>query len=97
MAALVLKYGTDRIVVNSAADWGISDPLKVPKTIDVMRAQGIADDAIQRIVWDNPAAFFGQSGRFNVDDLQARPVIDRSQKFEANSVLRGEQAQPARR
>ena len=97
MAALVLKYGTDRIVVNSAADWGISDPLKVPKTIDVMRAQGIADDAIQRIVWDNPAAFFAQSGRFNVDDLQARPVIDRSQKFEANSVLRGEQAQPARR
>jgi predicted metal-dependent TIM-barrel fold hydrolase len=97
MAALVLKYGTDRIVVNSAADWGISDPLKVPKTIDVMRAQGIADDAIQRIVWDNPAAFFAQSGRFNVDDLQARPAIDRSQKFEANSVLRGEQAQPARR
>ena len=38
MAALVKKYGDDRIIVNSAADWGISDPLKVPKTIAVMRA-----------------------------------------------------------
>jgi hypothetical protein len=33
MAALVQKHGSDRIIVNSAADWGISDPLKVPKTI----------------------------------------------------------------
>ena len=49
MAALVKKYGPDRIIVNSAADWGISDPLKVPKTIDVMRAQGIPDATIQRI------------------------------------------------
>ena len=60
MAALVKTYGDDRIIVNSAADWGISDPLKVPKTIAVMRAQGIADDVIQRIVWDNPVAFFSQ-------------------------------------
>jgi predicted metal-dependent TIM-barrel fold hydrolase len=89
MAALVKKYGTDRIIVNSAADWGISDPLKVPKTIEVMRAEGIADAAIKTIVWDNPRAFFGQSGRFDVDDTDAQPV-DRTQVFEQNSVLRGE-------
>lgn len=91
MAALVKKYGTDRIIVNSAADWGISDPLKVPKTIAVMREQGISDADIETIVWDNPVAFFSQSGRLNVDDLVQRPSIDRTQKFEANSVLRGEQ------
>jgi predicted metal-dependent TIM-barrel fold hydrolase len=90
MAALVKKYGSDRIIVNSAADWGISDPLKVPKTIDVMRAQGIPDETIRTIVWDNPVAFFSQSGRLDVADLDERPAIDRSQKFEANSVLRGE-------
>jgi predicted metal-dependent TIM-barrel fold hydrolase len=38
MAALVKRYGSDRIVVNSAADWGISDPLKVPKTIAALRS-----------------------------------------------------------
>jgi hypothetical protein len=90
MAALVQKYGSDRIVVNSAADWGISDPLKVPKTIAVMRAQGIPDATIEKIVWDNPVAFFAQSGRLDLADIAA-PAVDRSQKFEANSVLRGEQ------
>ena len=91
MAALVKKYGTDRIIINSAADWGISDPLKVPKTITVMREQGIVDADIQKIVWDNPVAFFAQSGRLDVADLEQRPAIDRGQKFETNSVLRGDQ------
>jgi len=90
MAALIKKYGSDRIIVNSAADWGISDPLKVPKTVDVMREEGIHDDTIRRVVWENPTLFFAQSGRFDVNDT-ARPAVDRTQKFEANSVLRGEQ------
>lgn len=96
MAALVLAHGSDRIIVNSAADWGISDPLKVPKTIAVMRAQGVTDDIIQRIVWDNPAAFFGQSGRFDLSGIEAPAAIDRTQKFESNSVLRGEQVPAVR-
>jgi predicted metal-dependent TIM-barrel fold hydrolase len=90
MAALVKKYGGERIIINSAADWGISDPLKVPKTVDVMREEGIADSAILQVVWQNPTTFFAQSGRFDVSDAGARPAVDRSQKFEANSVLRGE-------
>jgi len=90
MAALVKRYGTARIIVNSAADWGISDPLKVPKTIEVMQAQGIGDDVIKTIVWDNPRVFFGQSGRFDVDDLDTPKTADRTQLFESNSVLRGE-------
>jgi len=90
MAVLVKKYGPDRIIVNSAADWGISDPLKVPKTIAVMRAQGIPDDIIQQIVWNNPIAFFGQSGRLDLAEIGERPVVSRAEKFESNSVLRGE-------
>ena len=46
---------------------------------------------IQTIVWDNPVAFFAQSGRLDVADLEQRPAIDRTQKFETNSVLRGDQ------
>ena len=90
MAALVRKYGSSRIIVNSAADWGISDPLKVPKTIAVMRAEGIGEGEIARIVWDNPVEFFGQTGRLDVSDLEDQAAIDRRQKFENNSVLRGE-------
>ena len=90
MAVLVEKYGPDRIIINSAADWGISDPLKVAKTIDVMRDRGISDDLIQQIVWDNPVAFFAQSGRLDLVDIQERPVVSRTEKFESNSILRGE-------
>jgi predicted metal-dependent TIM-barrel fold hydrolase len=91
MAALVQKYGAERIVINSAADWGISDPLKVPKTIEVMRARGVSDQMIEKIVWDNPVAFFAQSGKLDVNGLEARPEIDRSQRFNTNTVLRGDQ------
>ena len=87
---LVKKYGSDRILVNSAADWGISDPLKVPKTIEVMRQQGIDDGTIQKIVWTNPVEFFAQSGKLDIAGVEARPEIDRKQQFETNSVLRGE-------
>jgi len=90
MAALVKRYGTSRIIVNSAADWGISDPLKVPKTIEVMRSQGIDDQEIRTIVWDNPLAFFAQSGCFDLSDIDTSDPIDRSKVFETNSVLRGE-------
>ena len=76
MAALVKKYGPTRIVVNSAADWGVSDPLKVPKTVEAMRAAGIAEDAIEKIVWRNPIAFFGQSGRLDLE--RARSAQGRS-------------------
>ena len=87
MAALVKKYGTDRIIVNSAADWGVSDPLKVPKTAQAMREVGISESDIEKVVWDNPVKFFGQSGRLELDT----PKVDQRELFEGNSVLRGQQ------
>src|SRR5262245_52823433 len=63
MVALVKRYGAERILINSAADWGVSDPLKVPKTVAAMRDAGIATKDIETIAWRNPLAFFGQSGR----------------------------------
>ena len=89
MAVLVQKFGSERIIVNSAADWGISDPLKVPKTIAVMREAGIDERAIETIVWDNPIAFFSQTGRLDPAELAAIPPIDRTQTFETNRVTRG--------
>jgi predicted metal-dependent TIM-barrel fold hydrolase len=90
MAALVKKYGPERIVINSAADWGVSDPLKVPKTAQAMREVGISEDAIEQIVWHNPIAFFGQSGRLDLGEMSAPLKVDQRQLFEGNSVLRGQ-------
>jgi predicted metal-dependent TIM-barrel fold hydrolase len=90
MAAVVQKYGTSRIIVNSAADWDISDPLKVPKTIAAMRERGIPDADIEQVVWHNPVAFFAQSGQLDVDTLGTRPEVDRTERFNTNTILRGD-------
>jgi len=90
MVALVQAFGSERILVNSAADWGVSDPLKVPKTAQALRDAGVSEAAIERICWDNPVAFFEQSGRLDLGELQRSPSIDQRRLFEGNSVLRGQ-------
>lgn len=90
MVALVQQYGSDRMVINSAADWGVSDPLKVPKTAAAMREAGISVEQIEKICWHNPIEFFGQSGRIDVEQLNATPAVDQTQLFEGNSVLHGQ-------
>ncbi len=91
MAVLVKKYGSERITINSAADWGVSDPLKVPKTAMAMREAGIAAAEITKIVWDNPVAFFAQSGRLDLGKHGEREPIDQTELWEGSSVLRGQQ------
>jgi predicted metal-dependent TIM-barrel fold hydrolase len=90
MVALVQRYGAERILVNSAADWGVSDPLKVPKTAAAMRAAGIADATIEAVCWKNPIAFFAQSRRFDARLLETALPVDQGRLFEGNSVLRGQ-------
>ena len=64
-ADMVELYGTERIMVNSAGDWGHSDPLAVPEFIFEMRSRGHDEATIRKIVHDNPLAFFGQCPRFS--------------------------------
>jgi predicted metal-dependent TIM-barrel fold hydrolase len=90
MVKLVQAYGAERILVNSAADWGVSDPLKVPKTAARMREAGIAQATIDQIVWHNPVAFFAQSGRLDLEAIGALRPVDQRQLFEGSSVLRGQ-------
>jgi predicted metal-dependent TIM-barrel fold hydrolase len=90
MVALVKRYGGERILINSAADWGVSDPLKVPKTAQAMKEAGIDGETIRTIVWENPLAFFSQSGRPDLGSVDAPPRIDQSKLWEGNSVLRGQ-------
>lgn len=91
MASLVQQYGSERIIINSAADWGVSDPLKVPKTIPKMRELDIGEEEITRIVWENPVAFFSQSDNMDLAEIEERPSIDQTHLHDGNSVLRGGQ------
>ena len=87
MVALLRQYGTDRVLVNSAADWGHSDPLNTFRTGQAMLAAGFTDAQVRTVLWDNPVAFYGQSERLVLDELPGfSPAAD---TFAGNSVLRG--------
>lgn len=90
MVELVKKYGAERIIVDSSADWGVSDPLSVPKTAALMLEQGVDMETVRRVTWQNAIDAYGQSGQIDVDGLLETPVIDQSQLFSDNSVLRGQ-------
>lgn len=90
MVEVIREYGFDRIVVNSAADWGISDPLMVPKLVQALLRAGFPADDVQKLVWDNPLAFFAQSGRIDRRALERPPVVTRRETHEGNTILRGQ-------
>jgi predicted metal-dependent TIM-barrel fold hydrolase len=88
---VLAEHGLDRMVVNSAADWGRSDPLKTAKTGAAMLEAGFAEEDVERLLWDNPVAFYAQSGRLLLDPLDDG---DASATFAGNSVLRGPRPAP---
>jgi hypothetical protein len=91
MVEIVKKYGPERVIVDSSADWGVSDPLSVPKTAKLMLAQGLSPEAVAKTTWQNALDAYGQSGQIDVEALLAKPVIDQRQLFADNSVLRGQE------
>jgi hypothetical protein len=91
MVEIVKQYGADRIIVNSAADWGISDPLAVPKTADLMRKSGISEEHIRLTTYQNALTVFGKSGQMHEDDWLKASPLDQTKKLGGNSVLRGGQ------
>jgi hypothetical protein len=60
-ADVIEMYGSDRIMANSAGDWGRSDPLAVPEFIQEMKRRGHPPEAIDRVVYQNPLAFWKQA------------------------------------
>lgn len=91
MVEIVKQYGSERIMVNSAADWGISDPLAVPKTAALMKLKGISDADIELVTYRNAITAFAQSGQIDEADFTAPKNIDQTEKFEGNTILRGGQ------
>jgi len=76
-ANLLETYGHERCMINSSADWGISDPLMVPKAVLELRRRGWTNERIQKLVWNNPRDFYAQSGRLQAPTLEAPEPADR--------------------
>jgi predicted metal-dependent TIM-barrel fold hydrolase len=91
MVKVVEQYGPERIMVNSAADWGISDPLALPKTAALMKMRGISDKSIRMVTYQNAIDAFGKSGQIDVTDFESGLSVEKTEKFHGNSILRGGQ------
>jgi hypothetical protein len=91
MVEVVRKYGKERIIVDSSADWGVSDPLAVPKTASLMLARGIAAEVVEATCYGNALLAYGPSGQISESHWSDARPIDQRTLFEGNSVLRGQQ------
>lgn len=85
MVDVLTEYGPERMLVNSAADWGRSDPLKTREVADLMLVSGFTEDDVDLVLWRNPVAFYGLSGRLVLDV----PGAGTGATHEGNSILRG--------
>jgi predicted metal-dependent TIM-barrel fold hydrolase len=85
MVRILLDHGIERMLVNSAADWGRSDPLKTRRTADAMLEAGFSKSEVDTVFWRNPVTFYGQSGRLELDEVD----VDELATFEGNSIRRG--------
>ena len=63
-ADLIERFGPGRMLVNSAGDWGPSEPMAVPALMHEMRMRGHDAATISKVVYENPLAFFRQCRRF---------------------------------
>ena len=59
-------FGTEKIWMNSACDWGVSIPLAVPRTALEMKKRGHSAEQIEKVVFENPKAFLSQSKNFHL-------------------------------
>ncbi len=59
-------HGPERLWMNSACDWGVSDPLAVPKCALQMNLRQHSKEQIHRVIYQNPHDFLSQSPRFKI-------------------------------
>ena len=90
MVEVVKKYGSSNIIVDSSADWGVSDPLAVPKTASLMLKRGISMEDVRKTCYQNALDAFGKNGKMKEAHWLQPDSINQSQLFNDNSVLRGQ-------
>lgn len=89
MVDILKQYGSERIIVDSACDWGISEPLGVAKTAKLALERGVAPEAVRRACYQNALDAYGQSGQMKEDDWLNPPAIDQRTLYAGNTILRG--------
>jgi predicted metal-dependent TIM-barrel fold hydrolase len=62
---IIEQHGTERLMVNSAGDWGPSDPMNVPRFRLEAHKRGHDEATIAQMTFYNPKQFFSQCPNFS--------------------------------
>jgi hypothetical protein len=89
MVEILRQFGARQVIVDSACDWGISEPLGVAKTAKLALQKGIPEDQVRLACYANALHAYGQSGQIKESDWLSPPAVDQRTLYEGNSILRG--------
>lgn len=89
MVSLLKQYGAERIIVDSACDWGISEPLGVAKTAMLALEKGVDQSVVELACYGNALAAYGQSGQMHESDWLDSEGVDQTKLYQGNTLLRG--------
>lgn len=64
------RYGHERMMVNSSADWGPSDPFTLQACVQEFRQRGHSLQEAVEVFHNNPARFLGQNPKFDIRPIR---------------------------
>ncbi len=89
MVEILAEYSAERIIVDSACDWGISEPLGVVKTAHLALERGISEEQVKLACYQNALDAYGQSGQMHEHDWLEPVSVDQRTVYAGNTILRG--------
>ena len=73
---MIEMHGAERLMVNAAADWGVSDPLNTHRTMLEAKKRGHGLETLMTVFYNNPARFFGQCPKFKPRPMRVEEVSE---------------------
>ena len=64
------RYGIERLLVNSSADWGPSDPFTLQECVLEYRRRGHSLQEAIEVFHNNPCRFLGQNPKWDIEPIQ---------------------------
>jgi len=68
------KYGIERTMINSSADWGPSDPFTLQECVLEFRRRGHSLQEALEVFHNNPARFLGQNPKFTIRPIRVETI-----------------------
>ena len=61
VSQIIREHGSERMIVNGSADWGLSDPLSLIKVAGFMKEDGHTEETVATLVFNNAMKFYSGS------------------------------------